>query len=320
MKRCDFLKLCIKLFGEKLLSIPAGHSPERLPSPSVSGLRSTLVLALPRLGGGTVPARPRDVRLQSRYQRGIIFGQILLIVLFLIGPVCAADTNLSQENLLFAQGNTAYQQGDYAKAAEAYEKIISDGWVSGPLYFNLANSYVKADHLGKAILNYERAKRLIPRDPDLKANDAYAQSLLKTPISMPTNFWQMVLTSHLSFYSLDEMAIIAFVLLAFLGAIILASLFWGWQNRGKVFLLGGVVILFVIYGGGLLLKVQMEKEQAVSLVETPARFEPRDAATTHYLLQEGGKVKILDQDGEWLKIFRSDGKSGWVKASTVEKI
>ena len=244
----------------------------------------------------------------------------MLLFFFSLGCPGQAGPEQNQIDPLFLQGNTAYQQGDYAKAAEAYEKIISDGWVSGPLYFNLANSYVKAGHLGKAVLNYERAKRLIPRDPDLKANDAYAQSLLKVPISMPTNFWQMVLTSHLSFYSLDEMAIIAFVLLAFLGTIIVASLFWGWQNRGKVFLLGGVVILFVIYGGGFLLKARMEKKQAVALVETSARFEPRDGATTHYLLQEGGKVKILEQDREWLKIFRSDGKSGWVKASTVEKI
>ena len=53
----------LSLFFEQISRAGNSDGPfsERLPHPSVVGLRSTLVLALPRLGGGTVPARPRDV-------------------------------------------------------------------------------------------------------------------------------------------------------------------------------------------------------------------------------------------------------------------
>ena len=59
----------------------------------------------------------------------------------------------------FFRANTLYTQGQYAKAIEAYEAVLQSGLVSGNLYFNLGNSYFKAGQVGRAILNYERARR-----------------------------------------------------------------------------------------------------------------------------------------------------------------
>src|SRR4029077_19623718 len=49
------------------------------------------------------------------------------------------------------------------------------GHESGPVYFNLGNAYFRAGNPGRAILNYERARRLMPRDPDLHANLGFAR-------------------------------------------------------------------------------------------------------------------------------------------------
>lgn len=41
------------------------------------------------------------------------------------------------------------------------------------------NAYFKLGNKGKAILNYERALQLLPRDADVKSNLVYARSLIE---------------------------------------------------------------------------------------------------------------------------------------------
>src|SRR5205814_513210 len=89
----------------------------------------------------------------------------------------------------FYQGNAAYKAGDYAGAAGAYERLLNAGLASGPLYFNLGNAYFKNGHVGQAILNFERAHRLMPRDPDVRANLAYAAEIAKD-IPEASPLWQ----------------------------------------------------------------------------------------------------------------------------------
>ncbi|MDE6291707.1 MAG: tetratricopeptide repeat protein, partial [Muribaculaceae bacterium] len=72
--------------------------------------------------------------------------------------------------------DTLYMQGDYAKAAEAYQAIANVDGDSPQLLFNLANSYAQAGDMGNAILNYERARRLDPFNKEIKNNLDYFAS------------------------------------------------------------------------------------------------------------------------------------------------
>ncbi len=49
-------------------------------------------------------------------------------------------------------------------------------------------------------------------------------------------------------------------------------------------------------------------------------FEPRADSTVHFKLSEGMKTKILKSEGNWLKIRRMDGKTGWVDMQVLERI
>src|SRR5262249_18396747 len=51
---------------------------------------------------------------------------------------------------------------------------------SGNLYFNVGNAWFKAGDVGRAILDWERARRLVPGDPDLLANLGWARSVAGT--------------------------------------------------------------------------------------------------------------------------------------------
>lgn len=89
---------------------------------------------------------------------------IFLTLIFVL--TCSLQAQKTDATNSIKRANEMYKQGQYSDAAALYEEILKNG-VSPELYYNLGNSYYKADETGLAILNYERALRL---DPGL--NDA----------------------------------------------------------------------------------------------------------------------------------------------------
>ncbi len=70
----------------------------------------------------------------------------------------------------------------FRAAAQRFASIIAAGVRNGRLEFNLANCYLQAGDIGRAILHYRRAERLIPADPMLKDNLETARSRCLTSI------------------------------------------------------------------------------------------------------------------------------------------
>jgi len=109
----------------------------------------------------------------------------------------------------FVSAGMAYKDGRYESAIERYRTILDGGRESGALYYNFGNSYFKKGNLGKAVLNYERAKRFIPRDSDLNFNDTYVQSqIVYYSDNGRKHFIDSMIKSTIQFYTVDEMAII----------------------------------------------------------------------------------------------------------------
>src|ERR1051326_2790731 len=67
----------------------------------------------------------------------------------------------------FKAANQLYDAGKFAAAAAVYEKLEPK---TAHVYYNLGNAWFRQGKMGLAVLNYERARRLAPRDPDLLAN------------------------------------------------------------------------------------------------------------------------------------------------------
>ena len=70
----------------------------------------------------------------------------------------------------YHQANIAYQKLDYESSIRLYGELIKNNTISPEIYYNLANSYFKAGNFAKAILNFERAKKLEPDDEDVNFN------------------------------------------------------------------------------------------------------------------------------------------------------
>ena len=69
----------------------------------------------------------------------------------------------------YRSADALYRSGEYQQAAEKYEQIASS-IQNAAVYYNLGNTYFRLGNRGRAILNYERAKRLMPRDKDTNFN------------------------------------------------------------------------------------------------------------------------------------------------------
>jgi len=74
----------------------------------------------------------------------------------------------------FGAANRQFQAGDFAGAAASYEQILAADGPRAAVLYDLGNSYQRLGKYGPAILAYERARLLTPRDPDLLANLALA--------------------------------------------------------------------------------------------------------------------------------------------------
>ncbi len=221
----------------------------------------------------------------------------------------------------FYQANSAYKEGNYPKAIEIYENIIQNGKVSGVVYYNLGNSFFKAGQLGKAILNYERARRLIPRDSDLESNYFYAESLIKRyEETSQENILSRILRQYGDFFTLDEISIILFCLFSFVGVLFLAGIYSPPSKKAMGLINAVLSILFIFNLVQFFGKLETQSSLAIVVKGYQAKFEPKEEATTYFELAEGWKVEILKIEGGWVKIKRQDEKIGWVKKEMVEKI
>ena len=221
----------------------------------------------------------------------------------------------------FVASGIAYKEGRYDAAITGYNKILEGGRTSGPLQYNLGNSYFKKGNIGKAILSYERAMKFMPRDSDLNFNYKYVQSKTdQYDFPGESNIFNRLIHGYIKFYTVDEMVIILAGIIMVMGILFLVSLYARLTETIRV---GGLILLTLVligYGLGLVIKAHDETDMAVVMKSAESYFEPRTDSTVHFKISEGLKTKILKSEGHWVKIQRLDGKIGWIDRDALEKI
>ena len=227
-----------------------------------------------------------------------------------------------QPNTLFFQGNSHYKGERYAEAIKAYEQLVSMKIKDGYLFYNLANAYFKTGNRGKAILNYERASQLLPRDADIKSNLDYARSLVESNPTPRLNNGLLarvfVLERRLN---TDELTITVFLLYVSLMMVLTLSIPLRRLRRTFYYTAAvlGCLLFFSLISLSLeLYKTQWQRKAVILSEAAPVRFEPSGDATSHFTLHEGAVIRVQELKQEWSKIERWDGKSGWLKNDAFE--
>lgn len=226
---------------------------------------------------------------------------------------------------IFRLAGEAYERDDLEKAAAYYQALIDRGVRHGDVYYNLANTYVRmSDHFGLAILYYEKALELRPRDPDIQHNLDYARTfLIDEPPKAPLSALDTLLILHRqttfneTFWILAALnfLLVAFLLVRTLNLKLSRSVYYG-------YLRGVVVVLFLLQVASAGAKVWEERNVRVGVIlsdDVQAKAAPQ-AEETLIELNSGTKVGILDTRSGYAHIRLPDGVPAFIPRNEIGEI
>ncbi|MFO1499147.1 MAG: tetratricopeptide repeat protein, partial [Verrucomicrobiota bacterium] len=211
--------------------------------------------------------------------------------------------------------NKLYEQGKYAEAATAYEALIQHT-PSSALYFNLGNAYFKKGEPGEAIACYLLARRLDPRDPDIRANLRFARDSVGTrsPKAGRLDRW-------LALFTMNELTVAsAVVVWLWFGLLALAYIRRDWAKslRSSQVLVGILAALMVIWQAVAMRQRIGAREAVVISKEAVIRYGPFEEAQSFYTLHAGSELVLLNRKGDWLNVSDSASRAGWVQSRQVK--
>lgn len=255
---------------------------------------------------------------------------ILLSCLFSGAANCFAG---QEESSLFAQANSFFHQAasadDAGQARQLYEKALlryeqlARQVPSGRLYYNIGNTYAALDDIGRAIVNYRRAEKLLPGDANLTQNLGYV--LGKRQDVIPARQGEKLLqTLFFWHYDLSHPT----RLLLFAGCYVLFWLVAGLISFTPVplprWLAGSLLALSLLLATSLAVE-QLAAGPATGVIvtaEVVARqgdgrnYQPSFTAPLH----AGTEFRLLEKRTGWLRVELNDGRQCWLPAQSCELV
>lgn len=248
--------------------------------------------------------------------------KFFIIVLLSVTTGCDAPQRISGGTM--AAANQLYESGQFEQAARQYETLIDSGIQDGHLYYNLGNAYFKMGELGRAILNFRRAQRLLPRDDDVAANLRLARQQTKDRIETEQEETVIRLARRLlSWLTPNEAALIALVLWISISGLSIGAILWSGRRRIFLYLASIVALLLVtvMLSLGTRMLDQRGQPPAVIVINSVAvQSGPSRDYLTEFTLHAGAEVRIVEQREDWARIVLPGELQGWVPVAAIEEV
>lgn len=236
----------------------------------------------------------------------------------LLAITVSAMAKDESQNTLFQQANSAYDSGDYAHAEELYSAIVDNGYDSWELRYNLGNAHYRLDNIGQAILNYERALRMEPGNKNVKDNLELARSHTTDNIEeLPKMFlwtWVDAVAQLMTPKGWRTSVIIIMVLVcASIGFFLVARDYKARKRFLVISLMAVIVLIFTAFNATISQKNATRTDEAI--ITDPlvvVKGSPDAKSVDKFILHEGTKLYIKDQQDDWWQVEIADGKSGWI--------
>ncbi|MFC2042729.1 tetratricopeptide repeat protein [Chloroflexota bacterium] len=254
-------------------------------------------------------------------------GLVLIIGLIAALNISAHSSEADIDAVSIA--NKLYESGQYDQATQIYQQIISQGVQDSAIYYNMGNVYYKQGDLGRAIVNYERAALLNPRDSDIQANLTIARNHAEQSESLPAIAKGPVdsISRFIGgWFSIDETAILA---LGLWFTFSLLFLVWLQLEPGKARTWMGysafmTLLLVAVLSLSLGNRIYSEKVHPTAVVvanEITINSQPGDLYATEKSLHNGAEVILLGTQGDWAHLATpGETLEGWIPLSAVEYV
>ena len=258
---------------------------------------------------------------------------LVLFILSLASVTTSASTSSSATNntekedlnITFKLANDAYVEGNYNEAAVLYEEISKDHQCF-ELEYNLGNVHYKLDHIGEALLHYERARLIKPLDADLRANLLLAELRAIDRIEA------------LPGVGIDKLAAVIFAgnmypiwlilsLITWTAAFIFIAIRLRWRDhlvmlyaRGGAFASFILAILFLSFLYSTNERISKSSCAIIMESRVEVRSMPGELGVSLFQLHEGTKACIQSTQNEWTEVLLENGNVGWLPTSAIEPI
>ncbi len=259
--------------------------------------------------------------LKMKFKR---FKITLYIFMAMILPLLCFSKDNTQT--LFEKGNANYAKAQYNEALAAYGQIISQGYQSAAVYFNMGNASYKSGDIPSALLYYEKAHKLSPGDDDINFNIRLVNSKTTDKIDeLPELFISRWWRAFILSFSVHALAItsICLILLAsgiftfyfFSNSVLLKKT--SFYASVMLFVLG-VLVIFI--AASQVNYFEGRREAIIFSNSVTVKSGPADKAAALFVLHDGTKVNILDSNNGWMKIKLANGNTGWIRLSDAKEI
>lgn len=223
--------------------------------------------------------------------------------------------------------NQRYERSEFADAAQQYQQLVDQGYEDVALYYNLGNAYFKNGDLGRAILNYLRAKKLSPRDGDIQTNLSLARSRTVDQIE-PNGDSLLASISDFSqrWLTLGELGAISLVFwVATAVAVGTFVLFLSGTRKiivrnTAIFAFSGTLISLVFFLSAL--NTEMNDDTGVIIATSVDVLSgPGTQFVTEFTIHSGAEVRLVDSREGWIRLALPGGEfQGWVPSTTLEEV
>ncbi len=215
-----------------------------------------------------------------------------------------------------------YDKGDFWGASQDYEKQIasSDG-LNPYLFYNLANSYYKDGYTDKAIVNYYKAFRLLPRDKDIKRNLKFAlastgQNFM--PEGMPRAAFDLF-----HFFSLKELQGFLWIFI-WIGALSFTAWLFDKKKEAakKICLISFCAAVLLGFWYFALFQSEGSRMAVVTAPRAEVRSGPAQRFPVSLNVPRAYLVTVLDSKGDWAEVrLHTEGAPvGWILKQSIEEI
>ena len=255
----------------------------------------------------------------------------LAVVLALAAGPLVGRAHADRLDDAWKSGNDAYLRGDYAAAVTAYEQLDRQQVVSAELAFNLGNAYYRKGQLGPAIWSWERALVLDPDQDDARYNLEQARKVVATRVHDKLEgadrdpAWMRVVSL---LPASTELGLFGALYLAFFAALALRlrARRAGGPEEGHAAAWTAVAAILGVTAAlaATLLVGRLAMNRLPVGVVLPDQVSVKEGADSNYKtsfdIHAGLRVRLLEQDQEWVRIRLANGLEGWVRDRDVGRL
>jgi tetratricopeptide (TPR) repeat protein len=239
-----------------------------------------------------------------------------LLLFFALVPAQA------QTDELVVRAQDAYAKGAYGEALALYDSVGRE-MSSASLYFNIGNCHMKLGDVPSAILHYERAIRLQPGSEDIQANLDLARTQVVDRVNQLPAFtlgsvWDRVRGGK----DVDQWARRSLWACLLLFGLAIAFVLVQRPAVKRVLLIAValsavITVTAMVLAGYRLAEVNDRSQAIIMMPKVDVLAEPRIGATTVFVLHEGTKVSVLQEQNGWYEVKLSSGSVGWAAPASL---